>query len=79
MKSGRCPKCGHSTVYSGRNVPAKGSANNRLPIDFQNSVPLDNYVCTTCGYIERYVSDTEGLKRIREQWANAEKSKRKRE
>lgn len=78
MKSGRCPKCGHASVYSGREVAAKRSVNNRLPIDFKNSAALDNYVCVTCGYVERYISDTTALERIREQWVSAEKTKRKR-
>ena len=78
MRSGVCIKCGHATVYSGRDVPVKASAGNRIPIDFHNSVAMDNYVCTTCGYVERYISHQDSLNRISEQWAEAGKNKRKR-
>jgi C4-type Zn-finger protein len=78
MRSGVCPVCGHATVYSGRDLPAKRSHNNTIPIDFRNSVPIDNYVCISCGYIERYISDPDALKKIQAQWSPAGKNKRKR-
>ncbi len=78
MRSGICPKCGHATVYSGREIPVKASSGNTIPIDFKNSVALDNYVCTTCGYVESYISDPAALERIRQQWPDASKRKRKR-
>ncbi|MGJ3240059.1 MAG: hypothetical protein ACFE0Q_15230 [Anaerolineae bacterium] len=77
MRDGVCIKCGHATVYSGRRVTVKTSASNRLPIDFTHSAPFDNYVCTTCGYVERYISDADSLKRIETQWSPASKHKRK--
>ena len=78
MRSGVCTKCGRTTVFSGRDVPVKASVGNRIPIDFQNSVPMDNYVCTSCGYVERYISDKNGLQQISTKWAEAGKNKRKR-
>jgi hypothetical protein len=29
---------------------------------------LDTYVCVTCGYVENYVTSTEDLEYIRENW-----------
>ena len=78
LRNGICDKCGHASVYSGRDVAAKTSVNNRLPIDFTHSAPLDNYVCTTCGYVERYISHQDSLKRIAEQWSETGKNKRRR-
>ncbi len=77
MRNGICSKCGRSSVYSGRDVAVKASVGNRIPIDFTHSVPLDNYVCTSCGYVERYISDTASLTRISEQWSITGKHKRK--
>lgn len=78
IRSGICPKCGHATVYSGRDVPAKGSIGNTIPINFKNSVALDNYVCITCGYVESYISDPAALQRIEAEWPDAHAKKRKR-
>lgn len=78
MRSGICPKCGQATVHSGRDVPVKTASNNTIPIDFKNSAALDNYICVTCGYVESYISDPEGLQRIASQWRDAGANKRKR-
>lgn len=78
MRSGICPKCGQQTVYSGRVIPVKAASSNSIPIDFQHSVALDNYVCVTCGYVESYISDEAALRRIESEWPEAATSKRKR-
>lgn len=78
MRNGICPKCGQGTVYTGRDSRAKASSNNMIPIDFQHHVALDNYVCTTCGYLERYISATEALQHIEQTWQEATLAKRKR-
>lgn len=78
IRSGLCPKCGHASIHSGRDIPVKASSGNTIPIDFKHSAALDNYVCITCGYVESYLSDNEALKRIAEQWPDASQSKRKR-
>jgi len=77
MRSGTCPKCGRATVHSGRDIAVKASSGNTIPIDFQHSVPLDNYVCVSCGYVESYISDERALERINQQWPQAA-AKRKR-
>lgn len=68
MRSGICIKCGHGTVYSGRDVSVKSSIGNTIPINFRDHAPLDNYVCTTCGYVEHYISNRYMLNRIERQW-----------
>jgi hypothetical protein len=78
VRDGVCPKCGHATVHSGRDIPVKASSGNTIPIDFQHHAALDNYVCVTCGYVESYISDKTALERIEKQWPDASKTKRKR-
>lgn len=78
VRDGICPKCGNATVHSGRDIAVKSSLGNRIPIDFQNHAALDNYVCVSCGYLERYLSDKPALERIEKQWPDATKTKRKR-
>ena len=75
MRDGICPKCGRATVHSGRDVPAKASTGNTIPIDFQHSAALDNYVCVSCGYVERYIAKPEDLQRIEGKWRHAGKNK----
>ena len=77
MRRGVCIKCGQATVYSGRDVPVKHSTGNTVPINFQHRAALDNYVCTTCGYVERYISDPKALSQIESEWSEAGKSKRR--
>jgi len=70
MKSGQCPKCNNPTVYKktegiafgdGRNIKVYTSA-------VTMPVPTEDYVCTTCGYFERYVMDKEKLQAVTETW-----------
>lgn len=70
MKKGICPKCNSREVFSNKNLRFKsGSYNsNTIPLSFFRSVALDNYVCTQCGYLESYISDSAALERIRGMW-----------
>jgi predicted nucleic-acid-binding Zn-ribbon protein len=79
MRNGVCPKCEHATVYSGRDIPAKNSSSNMIPIDFKNHAALDNYVCIRCGYVESYISDRKSLDKLANTWNEAGKNKKKRE
>lgn len=71
LKSGTCPKCESGEVYSGATIPLKKGpfGSNSIPISLTSIAALDNYVCTSCGYIERYISDTEKLTEITEKWS----------
>jgi predicted nucleic-acid-binding Zn-ribbon protein len=57
MKSGTCPKCNSSNVYF------KAYALDKVTLDGRGVEYVD-YVCTDCGYIETYITDTEALGRI---------------
>lgn len=70
MKSGVCPKCSSSQIYSGVDVFMKGGGHggNRIPITSFTSARLDNYVCVECGYVESYISERDKLEKIVEKW-----------
>ena len=70
MKDGKCPKCGSTEVYSGADVyPKTGPfTSNAIPISLTSIAALDNYVCTDCGYVERFIAETGKLKEIFIKW-----------
>ena len=70
MKSGKCPKCDGRSVYRGTDVFFKQGAygSNSIPVSATDSAPLDNYVCTACGYVENYVTDRSCLEDISQKW-----------
>ena len=72
MKNGKCPKCGSNSVYSGEAIPLKGGpfGSNSIPVTLVSIAPLDNYVCTACGYLESYIADQDKCKEIAEKWRN---------
>ena len=70
MKDGKCPKCGSTEVYCGADVyPKTGPfTSNAIPISLTSIAALDNYVCTDCGYVERFIAETGKLKEIFIKW-----------
>ncbi len=76
MKNGTCPKCGSDSVFCGDKVPLKSGpfGSNSIPISLISIAPLDNYVCTDCGYIESYIADTDKTKEIADSWRNVKDS-----
>lgn len=70
MKDGKCPKCGSTEVYCGSDVyPKTGPfTSNSIPISLTSIAALDNYVCTDCGYVERFISEPGKLKEIFIKW-----------
>jgi predicted nucleic-acid-binding Zn-ribbon protein len=70
VKDGKCPKCGSTEVYSSADVyPKTGPfTSNTIPISLTSIAALDNYVCTDCGYVERFIAETGKLKEIFIKW-----------
>ena len=70
MKEGKCPKCGSTDIHSGADILLKsGPFNcNTIPISMTSVAALDNYVCTQCGLVERYVAEPSKLKEIARKW-----------
>ncbi len=73
MKEGKCPKCGSEEIYAGVEILPKSGpfGSNSIPISIVSIAALDNYVCTDCGYLERYIADSEKLKEIVKKWPKA--------
>jgi len=76
VKNGTCPKCGSKSVYCGDKVPLKSGpfGSNSIPVSIISIAPLDNYVCTACGYLESYVADKNKRQEIAEGWRGIEAS-----
>lgn len=74
MKSGTCPKCHSSKVFSGAGIPLKKGpfGSNSIPIGLTSMAALDNYVCGECGYVEAYISDQTKLAEIARKWEPVE-------
>ena len=72
MKTGICPKCTSSEVYSGAGIALKKGpfGSNAIPIALTSIAALDNYVCISCGYVESYISDPGKLAEISRKWDN---------
>ena len=70
MKQGTCPKCNSQEIYAGVDVLPKSGpfGSNSIPVSIVSIAALDNYVCTHCGYLERYIADDEKLKEISKKW-----------
>ncbi len=79
MKQGKCPRCGSEEVHSGVEVLPKSGpfGSNSIPISIVSIAALDNYVCTDCGYLERYIADAEKLKEIVKKWPKVKETARK--
>jgi hypothetical protein len=45
---------------------------NRIPINATFHVPLDNYICEACGYVESFINDRAVLNRIAREWPRVE-------
>ena len=76
VKSGVCPKCRSSQVYSGADIPLKKGpfGSNAIPVSMTSIAALDNYVCLECGYVESYIGETEKLKEIHRKWIRVAES-----
>ena len=74
MKRGKCPKCGSDEVRSGAHLSPKIGpfTSNSIPVNFFSLAALDNYVCTKCGYLERYIAETAKLEEIARTWKKIE-------
>ena len=60
MKSGTCPKCKSTDIYTNSDVGAMskhvfGNDTIRLTL-FPRFAMLDSYICGNCGFVEKYVA-----------------------
>ena len=68
MKNGVCPKCNSTEVYQADGYPHQREMITISGTVLVKGVPPDRYLCTTCGYVEFYLSSEEDRQAIREAW-----------
>jgi ribosomal protein S27AE len=70
MRNGKCPKCGKPTVYAKQRGMSFGDGGIHVYTGAMISkpVPVDHYLCTSCGYFEAYVADPEKLSAVAQSW-----------
>ena len=70
MKNGQCPKCSSHEVFcnTNRKFPSLNTITVGSGTSGDRYVPLDTYICGTCGYVESYVSRPSDLSYIKNEW-----------
>ena len=69
MKTGQCPKCGSRDVRSGADIREKEKIALHTGEGIFGSLrKLNQYVCVSCGYVETYLEDAEGLSYVAQHW-----------
>jgi len=70
VRTGRCPKCGSSSIYTRRNgIGEESGARYIHGLSLITTVtPVDTYLCTDCGYFENYIVDKGKLSTAAEKW-----------
>lgn len=69
-----CPECGSDDIYhtaGSQQKHAKGGIANMMHVTFGlvgESVPLDVYVCGSCGAVRTFISGEEALAKVRKNW-----------
>jgi predicted nucleic-acid-binding Zn-ribbon protein len=77
MLDGTCPKCGSDQVYCD---PFRASPYDRLWVGnffHHKKAYFRTYICTDCGYTEKYIADRDFLQRIRQKWHKVRDEKKK--
>ncbi len=76
MKTGTCPKCGSTDIFTAENLPLKGGpfGSNSIPITLTSMAALDNYICVACGLVESYVAEQNKLDEVAAKWNPVKKT-----
>lgn len=75
MRDGICPKCNSKEICSDAELSWRSNSYglNQVVIrgQFFNAVLVkyDNYLCTDCGYMERYIDNTSERQLVKENWS----------
>ncbi len=63
MKSGKCPKCGSADVLQ---VPKRyPEPRGVVAVTLWSSVPVDDFICGACGFVETYLHNMKDLDQIK--------------
>ncbi|MCB0476740.1 MAG: hypothetical protein KDC84_01160 [Crocinitomicaceae bacterium] len=71
MKTGICPKCQSTEIYTDGS-PKRGDRSS-IPISNWKKFFIDTYACYDCGYIEEYIEsknlkDQAKMERAKQEW-----------
>ncbi|MBK9927207.1 MAG: hypothetical protein IPP66_18210 [Anaerolineales bacterium] len=67
MRKGQCPKCGSSNVFTKKDGINYGAFEIVISFLVAHS-PANDYICTDCGYFERYIDDQPKLVEVAQKW-----------
>jgi predicted nucleic-acid-binding Zn-ribbon protein len=74
MKNGKCPKCGSNKVFTKQDGITSGDGGLGVCTSFWTTASTSkDYICTNCGYFERYIDDKEKLEVVSQKWENVGK------
>ncbi len=70
MKNGTCPRCESSNVFTKRSGISMDTTGVYVETSmFTSPSKTDDYICTDCGYFERYIADPGKLEDVAAKWA----------
>jgi predicted nucleic-acid-binding Zn-ribbon protein len=74
MRSGRCPKCEATEVYTtpGQILEGVGFGVGTPPVGVFRDLGIVSYVCAACGFLELYVPQAYRREKVRETWTHVE-------
>lgn len=72
LKSGTCPGCGSTEVYSNSNLPSRGERNS-ISVSGMRRLYMFVIICTKCGLFYEYIpqnelDDEKAIEKIKETW-----------
>jgi len=72
LKSGNCPKCNSTEIYTTSGTTKRGERI-IIPVTGSKFFLLEIYICTDCGHFEEFVPDKEledktFINKIKESW-----------
>lgn len=70
MKDSRiCPKCGSTEIIKVPGSEGEHGEGNNIQIDLNNfsSIPVDRYICCSCGYSEEWM-DTVYMEKLKKKF-----------
>ena len=71
-----CPKCNHTNILYCKGEAHSETGDNSIVFGLFSVVPIDRYVCCSCGYVEDWV-DTQYLETLKKQYRKDRKKKEK--
>lgn len=70
MKNGICPKCGASSIHMrATGISRRDGGVHVYTGAVTKSSKVDEYACTSCGYIESHIPDPDKLHAIEKSWS----------